>query len=354
AMTITCLIQKNKLADLEIHANSAEGLLYYQFDDRWKNTKFTKYSKTANTMSSSGCGIFSFCNAIYALNGIRPDAVEVAAWGVQTGGYRPGAGGLYRYDFYERVENAYSQKYRFYLEDYRYGSVTDARFIQHLQTGGVAVIHVASHFMAISGYNPENNTYYVLESAPIKSRGLETTSWVPAQTLITAGSTKVDWYALLSNIPLLGDVNADNQLNTKDIILLQNYLKGNETFTKKQFEEADVNQDDEVNIYDLVALKHVIQQMQLPAIIEDEPQEDTTEETEALEEAPAEAPTEETTQEPTEETTQELTEETTQELTEETTQELTEETTQELTEETTQEPIEETTQESTEIITEES
>lgn len=259
-----------------MNANAAEGLLYYQFDDRWKNVKFTKYAKSSNTMATSGCGIFSFCNAIYALNGIRPDAIAVAAWGVQTGGYRPGAGGLYRYDFYGKVESAYSQQYRFYLETYGYGSVTDAGFIQHLQTGGVAVIHVASHFMAISGYNPEDNTYYVLESAPTKGRGLATTGWVSAETLLTQNSTKVDWYALLSNIPLVGDVNADNQINTKDIILLQNYLQGKENITKKQFEEADINQDGEVNIYDLIALKHVIQQMQLPVVIDDEESEEIT------------------------------------------------------------------------------
>ncbi|MDE6004234.1 MAG: dockerin type I repeat-containing protein [Oscillospiraceae bacterium] len=347
AMTITCLMPKNKFVRLEINANSAEGLLYYQFDDRWKNIKFTKYAKSSNTMASSGCGIFSFCNAIYALNGIRPDAIAVAAWGVQTGGYRPGAGGLYRYDFYEKVESAYSQEYRFYLEHYTYGNVTDARLIQHLQSGGVAVIHVASHFMVISHYNPEDNTYYVLESAPVKSRGLETTGWVSAETLLNTNSTRVDWYALLSNIPLIGDVNADNQLNTKDVALLQNYLLGNEKFTKKQFQEADVNQDGSVNIYDLIALKHVIQQMQLPPVVIEEEPEETTE---ILEEAPEEVPTE-STEEPTQEP-MELPTETTQEPTElptEITQELTElptETTQEPTElptGTTQEPTEETT-----------
>ncbi|MDE5792296.1 MAG: dockerin type I repeat-containing protein, partial [Oscillospiraceae bacterium] len=188
----------------------------------------------------------------------------------------------------------------------------------------------------------------VLESAPVKSRGLETTGWVSAETLLNTNSTRVDWYALLSNIPLIGDVNADNQLNTKDVALLQNYLLGNEKFTKKQFQEADVNQDGSVNIYDLIALKHVIQQMQLPLVVIEEEPEETTE---ILEEAPEEVPTEEITQEPTElstETTQEPTElstETTQEPTElstETTQESTElptETTQESTEETTA-PIE--------------
>lgn len=275
-MMIPIVIHESKSADISVSASAEDELLYYQWDERWKTVKFTKYAKSANDMYTSGCGIFSFCNAIHALNGIHPDAVDVAGWGVKIGAYKPGAGGLYRYDFYDNIESAYGQQYRFHLEGCSYGKVTDARFIKHLQNGGVAVIHVASHFMAISDYNPENHTYYVLESAPSKGRGLQTNGWVPAKTLLTAPKTTVDWYALLSNTPLTGDINADNQLNAEDIILLQSYLQGHEIFTKKQHEEADINKDSEVNIYDLVALKRVIQEMQVPVEIEDE-----TEETES-------------------------------------------------------------------------
>ena len=52
-----------------IEANAAEGRLYNQNDSYWKTVKFTKYATSGNDMYTSGCGIFSFCNAIYALNG---------------------------------------------------------------------------------------------------------------------------------------------------------------------------------------------------------------------------------------------------------------------------------------------
>ena len=73
-----------------IEANAAEGRLYNQNDSYWKTVKFTKYASSGNDMYTSGCGIFSFCNAIYALNGNKIDAVELATWAVNNGTYQPG------------------------------------------------------------------------------------------------------------------------------------------------------------------------------------------------------------------------------------------------------------------------
>ena len=52
-----------------------------------------------------------------------------------------------------------------------------------------------------------------------------------------------------------GDINADYQVNTDDVILLQNYLQKRTGFTKYQATAADLNQDGICNIFDLIALK---------------------------------------------------------------------------------------------------
>ncbi|MCM1506497.1 MAG: hypothetical protein NC177_05105 [Ruminococcus flavefaciens] len=179
-----------------VDANAASGRLYNQNDSKWKNVKFTKYSTSQNSMYESGCGIFSFCNALYALNGTKADAQEVAQWAVNNGSYRPGSGGLSRDTFYNNVQNAFGSRFRFKLSGKYYGNVKDNRLINHLSNGGVAVIHVYNHFMAITGYS--NGNYHVIESAVYSGRGLSADSWVSASKL-SSGKTNVDWYVLISN-----------------------------------------------------------------------------------------------------------------------------------------------------------
>ncbi|MDE6034799.1 MAG: InlB B-repeat-containing protein [Ruminococcus sp.] len=195
---IMFFITGNSYNPAVIQSYATEGRLYNQYDTKWKNIKFNKYSNTANDMYTSGCGIFSFCNAIYALNDNTPDAVEIATWAVNNGSYQPGNGGTYRHPFYNAIESAYGERFNFKFEGDYYGKVTDARLVNHLKKGGVAVIHVYNHFMAISGYNPLNNTYLVIESAVSNTRGLQPYGWESASKM-NSGNTAVDWYALLSN-----------------------------------------------------------------------------------------------------------------------------------------------------------
>ncbi|MDE6034944.1 MAG: DUF3597 domain-containing protein [Ruminococcus sp.] len=171
-----------------LEAEAAEGRLYNQNDSKWASVKFRGYS---GDMKSSGCGIFSFCNAIYALNGKKADAQEVGQWAVNVGAFKPGSGGTYREPFYNKVQNAYGSRLGFKVDGQYWGSVTNSRLINHLRNGGVAVIHVPSHFMAITGYS--NGNYHVIESA---SR-LPGDSWQSANKL-SSGNTKVDWFVLLS------------------------------------------------------------------------------------------------------------------------------------------------------------
>lgn len=180
-------------------ASAADGRLYNQWDEQWKNVTFTKYSRSGNSLYTSACGIFSFCNAMYALNSRKVDVVELSTWAVDIGALRPGAGGTYRDILYQHIEEKWGEEYGFTLGTQQLGTVRDEEFIEHLKNGGVAVLYVPGHFIAVTGYDELYQTYHVIESAVSNNRGLEPDSWVTANKL-TNGGTNGTWYVLISNI----------------------------------------------------------------------------------------------------------------------------------------------------------
>ena len=182
-----------------LHAEAADGRLYNQWDEKWKEITYTKYSYAGNSLYTSACGIFSFCNAIYALNSHVIDMVEISDWAVDIGALRPGAGGTYRDILYANVEEKWGEAYGFTIAGTYAGNVFDERFIEHLKNGGVAVLHVPGHFIAVTGYDELYQTYQVIESAVSNGRGLQPVGWVPGEKL-TQGNTNGMWYALISNI----------------------------------------------------------------------------------------------------------------------------------------------------------
>ena len=181
-----------------LHASAADGRLYNQWDEQWKNVVFTKYSKGGNSLYTSACGMFSFCNAIYALNSRKVDVVEFSTWAVEIGALRPGAGGTYRDILYKHVEEKWGEEFGFTIAAQGLGTVRDQMFIDHLKNGGVAVLYVPGHFIAVTGYDELYQTYQVIESAVSGTRGLQPVSWVNADKL-TSGGTNGTWYVLLSN-----------------------------------------------------------------------------------------------------------------------------------------------------------
>ncbi|MBR3420339.1 MAG: InlB B-repeat-containing protein [Oscillospiraceae bacterium] len=180
-------------------ASAADGRLYNQWDEQWKEVTFTKYSRSGNSLYTSACGIFSFCNAMYALNSRKVDVVELATWAVDIGALRPGAGGTYRDILYKHIEEKWGAEYGFTLGTQQLGTVRDEEFIEHLKNGGVAVLYVPGHFIAVTGYDEVYQTYHVIESAVSAKRGLEPDGWVTADKL-TDGGTNGTWYVLISNI----------------------------------------------------------------------------------------------------------------------------------------------------------
>ncbi|MBR3630067.1 MAG: hypothetical protein IKN55_06305 [Oscillospiraceae bacterium] len=174
----------------------SDGRLYNQFDPKWKQV--TIGPSSGSTMYASACGIFSFCNAVFALNHNEADAVEVAQWAYDIKAYRPGGAGTYREIFYNHVEDTFGEALNVTVGQQIWGKITDSRLVDHLISGGVAVIHVAGHFMCVTGYNTETGLYHVLESAVSSKRGLEGDSWVTASKM-SSGNSNVDWFVLLSD-----------------------------------------------------------------------------------------------------------------------------------------------------------
>ena len=57
---------------------------------------------------------------------------------------------------------------------------------------------------------------------------------------------------------LIGDVNGDNRINTRDLSLMKRYVAGTATENELVFANSDINDDGKVNTRDISALKRLI------------------------------------------------------------------------------------------------
>ena len=57
---------------------------------------------------------------------------------------------------------------------------------------------------------------------------------------------------------MAGDVNFDSVLNILDVVIVVNYVLGNDTPTSSEFAAADLNGDGTLNILDIVILTNLI------------------------------------------------------------------------------------------------
>lgn len=168
---------------------------YDQLDTTWDTLSLG--TDNGPSLNVSGCGIFSFCNALLALTGTRPDVLEVAQWAIDVDAYHPEGPGLYRFVFYEQVEEAFGERFGFTLVEQAWGCATDNRLKTHLLEGGVAIVHVPSHFLALVGYDAECDRFHVVESRVSLRRMLSRDCWANTEKL-ARGNTCVDWYVLMS------------------------------------------------------------------------------------------------------------------------------------------------------------
>ena len=222
---------------LSLTVSAANGRAFNQWDSKWYNVSYN-----GSNLHDSGCGIFSFGNAIYALNGNIVD-VKAIAQKTATNGSWGGSGGKGvkdREKFFNTL-SSYSNTYNFTMGKGQYSGVDSTSLINHLKNGGVAVAHVDNHFIAIVGYNQNNKTYHVIESAEVKRRGLSADSWVSTAKLKN-GATKVDWFILISK----------KNNNSQQVIKTYTMSKGNTpVYTDPSFktQKGTIYGSDEIYIY---------------------------------------------------------------------------------------------------------
>ncbi len=174
-----------------------------QTDSQWNNVYFNGGSLTA-----TGCGIFSFVNAVGYLTGYQLDVVEVASWAHNNGMFNVyGADGTYRTSFYPRANTKYGPTYGFSIDCSSDGSgywsdSYDSTLRNHIMNGGVAVAHVYNHFIAIVGYNASTDSYHIWDCAPRDRRGTlysNGNNWFTRAHLASATYMTIDWFCLFSS-----------------------------------------------------------------------------------------------------------------------------------------------------------
>lgn len=207
----------NKYFDIGITVLAADGRLYDQRSDQWVNvihgTGHLSGAGIYDSGYSTGCGIFSFCNAIYALNDIALDPVSVADWAYSIGAYNKyGADGTNAVILYNNIEERYGKELNITMNGYfNIGHIYDGRLLEHLNNGGVAIGHVKDHYIAITGYDSSTNSFKVIDSFVTNARGLPACGWVSADMLNGNNTdSQVFWVALIGKSPSSSDINVNN------------------------------------------------------------------------------------------------------------------------------------------------
>ena len=75
----------------------------------------------------------------------------------------------------------------------------------------------------------------------------------PEETTGTEGLDEVNSPTELDEASILGDVNADGEVDIFDLVRLRKYLAGVDVALNES--AADVNEDNEIDIFDLVRLR---------------------------------------------------------------------------------------------------
>ncbi len=188
-------------------------IAYNQYDEPWASQQYG-----SSTLGITGCGIVSTTNALNYLYNVfdtteKANAFmkEWATYAHSIGGYNPPeapSSGGYRYVLFgTEVSNPpplvtkYGSQYNIEMpitwtenwnsanlyNGYYYNNIyvnqqTDLK--NYLSRGSVAVAHVPGHFICLAAYNPANDHFLVLDSAPTTARGTGNgVAWVSASDL---------------------------------------------------------------------------------------------------------------------------------------------------------------------------
>lgn len=177
-----------------VQDEETKNTVFSQYDPKWGGNTYCN-GNPVRTISSSGCGVVSFVNAIYALNGEYIDPTTLAQYSNSHGHYvymQGTADTLYQ-DF-ARTNGKY---YHFKWD----GKIYDMASLKtHLKNGGTAVALVPGHYIAIVGYRENDNAFLVLDSAIYDKRPTTINGdWVSEATLRT-GTLYCSYFHLFSRV----------------------------------------------------------------------------------------------------------------------------------------------------------
>lgn len=144
----------------------------HQYDDN-------KTPYTMETISSSGCALVAFTNAVKYLNGNYIDPCGLADYSVRNNYRLHNGGGTSEY-IYEAFIRDYGSEYNIAYVGKIQGDGSGSEQLKsgleklnyHLKLGRVAICWIdrdrsaKGHFMAIVDWNPVTNQYLLLDSAP--------------------------------------------------------------------------------------------------------------------------------------------------------------------------------------------
>ncbi len=142
--------------------------VFAQFDADWADHYYgsgKNEDPSSNLFTTSGCGIFSTVNAIYAVTGMFPDPYELAEYAVKKD-YRILDNGTDS-GFFKAAAKKFGEKYGF-----RYDGSTGSidRLKKKVQKGDVAVTHVPGHYVVIASYDKKRKKFLLLDPYHLNKR----------------------------------------------------------------------------------------------------------------------------------------------------------------------------------------
>ncbi len=177
---------------------TAAPTVFYQTDSRWGSYQYG-YSNTAGTtpatISSAGCGLLSYVNAVYYLNGSFIEPTFLADYSVNNG-YRVNGVGT-SHSLYKAFANSYGADYGFaYVGQYSsYSSLAN-----QLQNGNVAIFTVPNHLMACVDYDSSTGKYLILDSYPSSNRGTSSGyAWKTQSQMESMGASISSYFYVLTS-----------------------------------------------------------------------------------------------------------------------------------------------------------
>ena len=233
------------IADLEV--NAKEITVYSQTDSRWGSHPYG-YSNSAGTqqatISSGGCGILAYVNAVYYLNGQFIEPVTLADWSVSHG-YRVNGVGT-SLGLYKAFADAYGSQYgiKYSGETSSYNTLRN-----HLNNGGVAVGSAPNHLMAIVDYDNSSGKFLILDSYKSSNRHTYSNgyTWETESSINSTEKLKFSTFRLISSTTTNPDLfyglsKVDKGTNFYGMIIR------NENWAHLSDENGDVRVNDNGNI----------------------------------------------------------------------------------------------------------